>query len=64
MWSDGIIYTYDSKGIERAMDGNYFILGPESTSTLKYTFKNKGEKNSVTVKIGHCESKDNCNVMF
>lgn len=63
MWSSGRTETYDDDGVKRILEGTKYIKGPKSTPTQNYIFINNSNL-SITIKIGRCESKENCNINF
>lgn len=63
MWSSGKIETYDNNGVKRILEGTKYIRGPKSTPTQNYIFENNSNL-PITIKIGRCESKENCNINF
>lgn len=63
MWSNNQITVYDSFNNKRVLLKDVFIKGlaTSNATNAKFIFCNTSH-NMVTVKIGHCESKNNCNI--
>jgi hypothetical protein len=64
LWSSNAIDTRDSKGIERVLEGAYFIQGPPVSSDVTYRIFENNSQFPITVKIGRCNSKNDCGIQF
>jgi hypothetical protein len=63
MFSDKEIRTFDSQGVDRVLYHTRYTEGPPSTPSTYYIFSNENNS-TVLVKIGRCESVNDCNIQF
>lgn len=63
VWSSDQLDTKDYEGTTRGLSGPIFTTGPGNGRSATVTFTNTNVK-SITVKIGRCKSKKDCNIKF
>ncbi|HAE36805.1 TPA: hypothetical protein DCX66_03440 [Candidatus Nomurabacteria bacterium] len=65
MWSSSQVVMFDSSNGKRVLLGSKFIKGPDTLkgTNMNVAFLNESKK-TVTVKVGRCVSKNNCDINF